>query len=56
MREDLIGAKGYEIGYKAVDCGDSSFTMMVVSSYEEAIIKLNEWAARGWQTKILPVQ
>lgn len=56
MREDLIGAKGYEIGYKAVDCGDSSFTMMVVSSYEEAVIKLEQWEGYGWKTKILPVK
>ena len=56
MREDLIGAKGYEIGYKAVECGDRCFYMEIVSSYDEAMAKLNQWEARGWKTKILPIR
>lgn len=56
MRKDLIGAKAYEIGYKAVDCGDRCFCMETVSSYDEAIAKLNQWEACGWKTRILPVR
>lgn len=56
MREDLIGAKGYTIGYKAIDCGDRCFCTMIVSNYDVAIAKLSQWEARGWKTRILPVK
>lgn len=52
MREDLIGAKAYRIGYKAIECGDRHFTYEVVKTFEEAMVKLNHWKSLGWHTKI----
>lgn len=56
MREDLIGAKAYKIGYKAVECGDRHFTCQIVKTFEEAMEKLNQWKALGWYTKITAIK
>lgn len=56
MRKDLENAKAYKIGYKALSCGDRSFTMEVVNTLEEAMKKLEKWESLGWQTKIMAVR
>lgn len=56
MREDLIGAKAYRIGYKAIECGDQHFTCQTVKTFEEAEEKLKRWEALGWRTIIRAVK
>lgn len=53
MRKDLIGAKAYKVGYKLN--GDMYHRFEIVNTFEEAVKRMNEYEAKGWNPMVKAV-